>query len=89
MKNVDLSNMKKMENYFIESSQKIKESYMSEWDDEIHDSYKVFVNGIFEFARNYRKISNNILDIEKEIDKKNIADIIKKSEMLIGESKQL
>lgn len=83
---VDLSSLKANDIEYEELSKTISNRFDCEWDDSVHESYRIYVRNVQERSRSIHMIRCKAEVLAKEIEELKIDEVIHKAEILCEES---
>ena len=89
MKTVDLSLLSQTENSYKEALLSLKEKYKCNWDDEIHDSFSVFISQIEENVNNIHLAVSEIDLVKHSVHDINTEDLCKTAESVYREAESV
>lgn len=87
MSEVDLSKLKNDVSEYIRISDKLQDSYKSQWSDSVHTSFQQYVNQIQDYSKEVKNSSENIEEVVKTVNR--IEDCIRKTDEIIAEASNL
>ena len=82
MKTVDLTSLKANDTEYEELIRTVAEKYECEWNDEVHDSYELYIRQIQEYSRTIHMIRCKAEVIVEEIEDLNYDEMIHTAESL-------